>query len=335
MTIDHSTQLSSSEIAVLWGGYIENTMSRCVLTYFDSIIEDQDFKPVIEQALTISNRNVKQIKEILTTEQIPVPYGFSDSDINVQAPRLYSDTFMVRYILFMGRSGEITNAFAHGTSGREDIRALFFSHLKSSATLYDQAANVMLKKGTFVRSPYIVYPTQNEYVEKENFLAGFIGEKRPLTAMEIAHIATNVESNSVGTTLLTGFAQTAQSNEIKKYLARGFEIGKKQMEILDKVLTDDNTASPKTWDGVVEASTSSPFSDKLMMQHVVTMNSQSLGSYGQSLGGSPRRDIASHYARFIVEVGNYANDGAEIMITNGWMEKPPHTVDRQKTMKPN
>ena len=118
----------------------------------------------------------------------------------------------------------------------------------------------------FVRSPYILYPTENEYVQKECFLSGFLGEqRRPLTAIEITHIAINIESNAVGTTLQMGFAQAAQSKEVINYMARGFEIGKKHMEIFSAVSRDDNTASPQTWDGTVSDSTVSPFSEKLMM----------------------------------------------------------------------
>jgi hypothetical protein len=233
----------------------------------------------------------------------------------------------------MGRSGEVTNSLAHATSARADIRKLFHSHLSESATMFDKAADVLLKKGIFVRALYIPYPTHNEYVQKESFLSGFLGEQRPLTAIEITHIATNIESNSIGTTLQMGFAQAAQSKEVKDYMARGFEIGKKHMEIFSTVLRDDNTASPQTWDGTVSDSIVSPFSEKLMMQHILTLTSMSLGNYGAALGGSPGRDIGLHYLRFIGEIANYANDGAEIMITNGWMEKPPHTIDRQQTTK--
>jgi len=332
---NNSAKLSSSELAMLWTIYIENTLSLSVLKYFLSIVEDQDIKSVIEYAFEISNKSVLQIEAILEIEQIPVPYGFSDSDVNLDAPRLYSDVFLCRYVEFMGRTAEVTYSLAHSTSARIDIRKLFHFFLVESAKLLDKAMDVSLEKGIFVRSPVISYPTHNEYVEKENFLSGFIGEKRPLTVIEITHIATNIESNSVGTALIMGFAQVAQSKEVKNYLAKGFEIGKKHIEVLSKVLLDDNISSPSTWDTDVPASTIAPFSDKLMMHHILTMNSASIGNYGASLGGSPRRDIGLHYVRFIGEVGNYATDGAEIMITNGWMEKPPHTVDRQQTMKPN
>lgn len=31
----------------------------------------------------------------------------------------------------------------------------------------------------------------------------------------------------------------------------------------------------------------------------------------------------------MIKVGNFADDGAKIMIDNGWLEKPPHSLDRE------
>jgi hypothetical protein len=35
----------------------------------------------------------------------------------------------------------------------------------------------------------------------------------------------------------------------------------------------------------------------------------------------------------MIEVGQYANNGAKIMINNGWLEQPPQTVDREALAK--
>jgi hypothetical protein len=98
MVTMHSPKLASSELAMLWSGYIQNTMSTCILKYFLSTVEDQDIKPVIEFACNTSEQNALQIKSILEAEKVPVPYGFSDSDVNLDAPRLYSDPFFCRYV---------------------------------------------------------------------------------------------------------------------------------------------------------------------------------------------------------------------------------------------
>lgn len=55
-----------------------------------------------------------------------------------------------------------------------------------------------------------------------------------------------------------------------------------------------------------------------------------LRTYGNALAFSPRHDIAANYARLAAEVGNYSEDGANILIDMGWMEQPPQAADRER-----
>ncbi|WP_390363355.1 DUF3231 family protein [Virgibacillus byunsanensis] len=50
-------------------------------------------------------------------------------------------------------------------------------------------------------------------------------------------------------------------------------------------------------------------------------------------GFLPRRDIAAKYAEFIKDTGQFSEDGANILIKNGWMEKPPQADDKLKLAK--
>jgi hypothetical protein len=53
-----------------------------------------------------------------------------------------------------------------------------------------------------------------------------------------------------------------------------------------------------------------------------------LGYYGASMGASQRRDLGSHYTRLTAEIMQYAEDGANILIDNAWLEQPPTSADR-------
>jgi hypothetical protein len=72
---------------------------------------------------------------------------------------------------------------------------------------------------------------------------------------------------------------------------------------------------------MVTNSTTSPFSDKLMMFHTQVLIQASIAFYGAALSVSMRKDLASHYLRLTGEVLLYAEDGTNIMINNGWLEK--------------
>lgn len=38
------------------------------------------------------------------------------------------------------------------------------------------------------------------------------------------------------------------------------------------------------------------------------------------------------YSKFILDVGKYTEDGANIMIDEGWFEKMPEAVDREELL---
>jgi hypothetical protein len=45
---------------------------------------------------------------------------------------------------------------------------------------------------------------------------------------------------------------------------------------------------------------------------------------------SPRHDLGSIYVRLSAEVSQFVEDGANIMIENGWLEQPPQASDRDQ-----
>jgi hypothetical protein len=218
---------------------------------------------------------------------------------------------------------------------RKDIRALYSKWLQQSDQLFDAACEIMLEKGVFIRSPYMAYPKKVEFVKERDFMGGVFGEKRPLLALEVAHLGTNIEVSNVAKTLLLGFSQVAQSKTVSAYFKRGYDSSLKHNEKFIECLRVNDASYPSTWDSTITSSTVSPFSDKLMLFQISALNSIGLGDYGMALASSMRKDIALLYERLILNLGRFADEGTKIMIKNGWFEKPPQTLDREKLRKQN
>lgn len=53
-----------------------------------------------------------------------------------------------------------------------------------------------------------------DFVKGQNFLAGSFGHKRSITSKEITHLFVCVQTNAIGKTFVTGFAQVAQNKEV-------------------------------------------------------------------------------------------------------------------------
>ncbi|RIW35339.1 DUF3231 family protein [Bacillus salacetis] len=335
MDIKHKTKLTTSEISMLWNTYMADTMAYCILHHFLKTTEDKDVDPVIKYASDIAREHIEVIGELFHEEKLPVPYGFGKRDVNPDAPKLFSDVTYLRYIHHVGRSGLNAYSLAKGVLARKDIRGLYSKWLHQSDKLFDMACEIMLEKGVFIRSPYMAYPEDVEFVKETDFMGGIFGEKRPLLALEVAHLGTNIEVSNVAKTLLMGFSQVAQSKRVSDYFKKGYESALKHNEKFIECLKIDNDSYPSTWDSTITSSTESPFSDKLMMFQISALNSIGMGDYGMALASSMRKDIAMLYERLILNLGRFADEGTKIMIKNGWFEKPPQTLDREELRRKN
>lgn len=133
--------------------------------------------------------------------------------------------------------------------------------------------------------------------------------------------------------LTLGFSQVANNQEVREYFERGMKISSKHAEVFSSIFSEDNLNFPISWDSMVTNSTSTPFSDKLMMYHIGFLTSSAVAFYGAGLASSLRRDLSAHYTRLTAELVKYGEDGTNIMINNGWMEKPPTADDRMALSK--
>jgi hypothetical protein len=327
--MEHNPKLVSSEVAALWSAYMQNSMTYCIVQHFATVNEDSDATNIIQTALTNCTIVVNEVKQIFEKENYAIPIGFTQEDVNLKAGRLYSDLFALRYIKYMAAVGTAAAAALLEVLARSDIRDLFSKTSAMFMKLFNDTCDMLLKKGAFVRSPTIAPMEKAEYLQSETFLSGLIGKHRPLTAIELAHISKNTETNSIGRTFVVGFSQTAKSPEVRKYMERGTEIAAKHETLFREILIKDGVPMPSTWDSTISQSIDAPFSDKLMMFQTTSLTSLNIAGYGAAIGTSLRKDLGGDYTRLVAEILQYANDGIKLMIENRWMEQPPQNVDRE------
>lgn len=326
-------RLTAAEMSSLWTQFINDTLAVCVNTYFLDKVEDHEVRPIIEGTLNTAKNNLSILSAIFIKEKFPIPIGFTDQDVHPQAPRLFSDTFVLMYLRQMSILAIAASSAALGLATRTDVVNLHKRVLNEGIELQDKTRELMLKQGTYVRPPYISTPDKVDFVEKQQFLAGFFGKRRAITSVEATHLFLNVQTNAVGKALITGFAQTAKTDDVKQYLLRGKKLSQKYIDLFTNLLIKEDLPAPMSWDSAVTDSTISVFSDKLIMFHITAMIAAGIGNFGMALAASPRRDIGLKYASLIPEISLYAEDGANIMIKHGWMEEPPQADDRDYLAK--
>jgi hypothetical protein len=322
-------KLTSSELALLWTTYMNESMTVRFFQYCLKIAEDKEIRPIVEYALELNQKHVEKVTQIFNVEGNAVPQGFTDKDVNLNAPRLFSDQFILDYIHSTAKYTLNLNSLALANSTRSDIRNFYAELIASTTELFQKSTEVMLSKGIYIRPPYVPVQEKVEFVQEQSFLNGWIGERRPLNTIEMSLLFFNMTRNILGASLLTGFSQVAQSQQVRDYMLRGKKIAQKHVEIFSSILRDDDILSPMPWDTAVTQSKVSPFSDKLIMFHVTALIAGGIGYYGTALGTSARRDLSVQYSRLTAEITQYAEDGANIMIKNKWLEQPPTVPDRK------
>ena len=186
-------KLTSAEMGKLWATYVGNTLAICVLRYYLQHIDDEDIKKVVGKALNLCESLVESIKEIFSKENFPIPMGFTDEDVNLGAPRLFSDEFYLHYLNYTSKAGMSIYSIAIPIMTRGDIRDFYINALNSTVRLITEVNELLMAKGFYVKPPQIPTPEKVDFIKKQNYLNGFLGDIRPLHALEIAHLYDNID----------------------------------------------------------------------------------------------------------------------------------------------
>lgn len=332
-SVNHESKITATELAALWSQYMNDSLSRCILRYFIHHVKDEDIGAVLQYALKLSESHLQKVKEFLTNENYPIPIGFTDEDVTVEAPPLFTDTYTLVYIQVMAIHGLTRYSGAIGNCFSEEQRKYFIQVNTETMELYDRATHVLLHKGIISKPPTLNNHQKVDFVKKQSFLTGWLGKRRPINAIEISGTYLNMQKTMAKIVLELGFSQTAQSSDVRKYMERGRKLCQDHLKILSSMLTEDNLHIPRTFETEVTDSTIPPFSDKLMMFHIATLLSSAIGYYGEALSMCQRRDLSANYVRMVTEMGVLAEDGMNLLIENGWMEQPPLATDHEDLAK--
>ncbi len=239
---------------------------------------------------------------------------------------------MITYVNHMSKAGMLGFSGFLSMCTRKDIRKLFKNALHMTADLYDESSEVLLEKGLYIRSPYIDYPQQKDFVDSKKYLSGLnpFSNKRPLNAVELSHLSMNIQNNLIGSKLSIAFAQASPRKEVIKLMLQGKDISEKHVKIFSTTLLDNNSQSPISSDVSITNSTAEVFSDKLIIFHQGLLTAAGTGNYATAAAASQRSDLILNYERLSLEIAQYAKDIAYLMIQNEWLEQPPGTLDKVK-----
>jgi len=321
--------LISTEISGLWSSYITDTMIICVMKHFLNNVEDSETSVILQQTLNLSSNHAEELTNIFNKEKLTIPDGFKDSDVNLGAPRLFTDAFYLDYLSYMSRVQMNNYTLILNQITRSDIRAYFSKRIYENIDLYNNSSDLRLAKGTFIRAPRVEVNEEVQYVKSQSFMTDWLGEKRPLLTAEITHIFSNIFSELIGRAVTTAFGQVSKNKNISDYFFDGKTISTKHIRELTGILTDESVPIPSSSDSFVTDSTIAPFSEKLMINHLGVLSSSGISSLCMSMADTLRSDLESMYLKYLFDTLKYRKKGEDIMIGNKWLQQPPQAIKHE------
>ncbi|MCM3160742.1 DUF3231 family protein [Metabacillus litoralis] len=321
-----SISLTSSELGYLWTGYSINEMSKWYLTLFREQSQDEKIKDLYTYALKNTNEILIEREKLLSKEGYPIPIGFSESDIHVSSPILFSDRFLLYYLHIGSRLGLEFHSRSLASATRVDIRKYHTNCLNSTTQLNERAMDILLDKGFYWRTPTLPAPTYPEYIQKNDYLNGWHGDNRPINSMELANLYLNMDLLMIIEALCIGFAQTSDSDEIAELFLRGVKIAKKQYHALAELLEKDELPIPPGFSAEITNSKKRVLSDRIMVTHFAGLLGSLLSQYGFSLGAVMKHDLVATYSTLIVKAGAVSEKVTRLLIEKEWLEKVPGAI---------
>jgi hypothetical protein len=319
--------LTSSELGVLWTTYQQKTMSLRMLEHFIKHADDVQAKAILENLYNDISPYPDKIKDMFQQEGAAVPIGFTQEDVNLEAPKLYENGFDITLIRMVKEISMGMHTLNITMSYREDVIELFQQLTAITQKHFANCTNYLLEKGLLCRAPFVPMPKSVVFIKDTSYLGGLLPltKTRHLNTVEVANLYHGVEANVSGIIMIDGFAQVAQEKDTRAFFERGSKIGKDIVHDLSDLMLKSKLQVPVAACGNVTDSTIPPFSDKLMMYCVSLFCSFSVGSGSIGTAFSLRNDLPAKMVAIMEDIFSYAHDGAKIMIKHGWMEEPPQT----------
>jgi hypothetical protein len=332
MTTEAKVQLTSTELGSLWMTY---QSTSAMLVMFDLIKDytiDTGARNILSSYITEAQNIKNQIVNVFNDEKVVIPIGFDERDIIRNAPPLFDDIFNIMLLRQMVKLNFAHSAVFSAMSYMKEAHDILKLNYDVADKYYVMTTNYLLEKGVLAKPPYVTMPKRVEFIEDKSYMSGFniFSSKRTLNTIEVGYISQAIEANIFGMQLLSGFAQVAREDEVKKYFAEGKELAKTNIEKLSNVLLESDIQPPSTWAGKATDSTNSPFSDKIMMYILSLFTSTAIGYNALGTSFSMRSDLHTKLALIASSTFSYSKKGGKLMISHKWMEEPPQMEDRNQ-----
>jgi len=328
--LQKKNELTSPEIANLWTHYIRETLSICVNKYMLNTIQDPEIHSLFQTALQYSFNHVDTLKKLFKKENFPIPNGFTDEDINLEAPALFTDVLCLKSLYMISTHGHNEISLSFTTSIRQDIVDFYYQCNLDAMEIYKRSKDLLISKQLYQQSPTYITPSKVKVIEKYHYVTDVFGKQRPMNAIEAGHTYFNLQKTLIAKAMILGFSKVSKNQNVRVLLEKSLKVKNKHIDIFSSLLTKDNLHLPKSCETEVTDSIVSPFSERLMLLQTGFFFGVAVTYYNASLIASMRADISARCEKAALDsLWIYSRIGKDL-IDNQWMEQPPQADDRKR-----
>ncbi len=205
--------LNSAELSALWHQYMGDSMAICVYKYFK-------IKSILEDSLQRSENHTSQITAYLRNSNFQHPIGFTENEVNLEAPHLFSDQCQLFYSKLMTAHGLTAYSLALTNIDRKDLQDYFLECIVSAKELYQRITGLSKTYPNFTTVPAVPPSKKIEFTDTTGMLSNLAGEKRPLNISEITSVFYNSMKTGLVRTLSLAFAQVAEYDDVRKFMEK-------------------------------------------------------------------------------------------------------------------
>lgn len=322
--------LTSAEVSNIWAAYMKNSMELRFFQYFYDTTEDEEIRKVVARMLNQSQKNINEVRGIFNKENLATPLGFTDEDIRVGAPKVFSDTFILFFCYDLTSLSMSTLPSALSDCTRKDIRNYFQMSLEFTISMQNDIVELMIYKGVYLRPPQVAIDNVVDFVDEKKYLSGFFGGSRPVNAAEIANLSRIILRAQFSKMVFVAFGKIATSKEVRTHFSKGRDGIQKVLDSLQDILEKENIPISASGDYKIFDVEVSPISDKLMLFFTnICLGLFCFTMLCQAMTSSFRSDIVLKVTKIMNDMKGYYADGLKLMIKEGWLEKPPQSIDRR------
>ncbi|MFP3887375.1 DUF3231 family protein [Priestia filamentosa] len=328
--MQENNNLTSPEVSNLWTHYIRETLSICVNKYMLHTIQDPEIHHLFQSALQFSLNHIETLKTLFKQEELPIPKGFTEEDINFEAPPLFTDVLCLQSLYMMSTHGHNEMSLALTTSLRKDIVEFYYQCNLDAMDIYKKSKDLLISKQLFHRPPTYITPHKVEMIKHYNYVTDVFGKQRPMNSIETGHTYFNVNKAMIAKAMVLGFKQVSKKPSVRALLEKSVQTTNNQITSFSSLLTKENLHLPQSMDTEVTNSTVAPFSDKLMLLQTGFFYGVAVTYYNAALISSMRADISAHNEKAALTSLWMFNRIGKEMVDNQWMEQPPQADDRKR-----